>query len=65
MVSCYIHITFARIEVCTASKGSASCTDGGVNGWWHDWTVFFDLVVFVRIHCKQATQSFAGRTLSI
>lgn len=44
------------MEVCTASE---SCTDGSMNCWEHDWTVFFELVVFIRVHCKEATQSFA------
>lgn len=53
------------MKVCTASKGFSIRTDGGVNCRGHDRIVFFDLVVFIRIHCKQATQKCAGGTLFI
>lgn len=56
-------ITFARMQVCSASRGLVSHIDGGVNCTCgeHDCTVFLDLVVFIRVHCKHGPQHFISR----
>lgn len=59
--------TSARMKVCSASRGLVSHIDGGVNCTCgeHDSTVFFHLVVFIRVHCKHGPQHFISPVLFI